>query len=177
MLRMLALPEARYDMGMWDFRVVGSDYHITLVRAKYSVPYDLIGQEVRIRYTDAEVVAYHGGIEVARHAILGRDFVGRRVVTDDAHRPYGHRWFARRMDFRFREMAAVCGEATEKVMKVFLARCEDEGGGYRACKELIDLRHVPSAISLEEACSRVIEEQEDSETIDVEVVRAAMGVA
>ena len=173
--RMLALPATSYDMATWDWRTLGSNYHFVLDGARYSCPYTLVGQEVRIRYTDDEVVAYHGGLEVARHAILGRDVTGRRVSTDDAHRPNGHRWFARRMDFRFKEMAAVCGDATVQVMRVFLARCEAEGKGYRACKELIDLRHVPSAVSLEQACASVLESGID--LIGIDDVRAAMGVA
>lgn len=169
---MLALPKAPYDMATWDYRKLGKDYHFVLDGTKYSCPYTLSGQEVRIRYTDAEVVAYHGGREVARHAILGRVLAGRRVSTDDAHRPNGHRWFARRMDFRFQEMATVCGDATAKVMKVFLARCKTEGNGCRACKELIDLRHVPSPVSLEQACAHVLDS--GTEPIDLDAIRAAM---
>ena len=121
--RMLSLPEEPYDMATWDYRMLGSNYHFVLDGARYSCPHPLVGQEVRIRHADSEVVAYHGGAEVARHAIVGRDVAGRRVSTDEAHRPNGHRWFARRMDFRFGEMAAVCGDATVKVMKALLERC------------------------------------------------------
>ena len=173
--RMLSLPKEPYDMAAWDYRKLGDNYHFVLDGARYSCPHALVGQEVRIRYTDEEVVAYHGGVEVARHAIVGRDVAGRRVSTDDAHRPNGHRWFAQRMDFRFEEMAAVCGDATVKVMKVLLERCRAEGQGYRVCKELIDLRHVPSAVSLEQACASVLES--GSVSIGVDAVRAAMGVA
>ena len=173
--RMLSLPAESYDMATWDYRKLGNNYHFVLDGARYSCPHALVGREVRIRYTDTEVVAYHGGAEVARHAIVGRDVAGRRVSTDDAHRPNGHRWFARRMDFRFEEMAAVCGDATVKVMKALLERCRAEGQGYRVCKELIDLRHVPSAVSLEQACASVLES--GSVSIGVDAVRAAMGVA
>jgi hypothetical protein len=79
------------------------------------------------------------------------------------------------MDFRFKQMAAVCGDATVEVMKVILARCKAEGNGYRACKELIDLRHVPSPVSLEQGCSKVLES--GVEPIGIEDVRMAMGVA
>lgn len=173
--RMLALPTEPYDMAVWDYRRLGNDYHFVLDGARYSCPHALAGQEVRIRHTDAEVVAYHGGMEVARHAIVGRDVAGKRVSTDDAHRPSGHRWFARRMDYRFTEMASVCGDATVRVMEAFLARCKAEGNGYRACKELIDLRHVPSAVSLEQACASLLEAGTD--LIDIDAIRAAMGVA
>lgn len=173
--KMLALPEDPYDMAIWDYRRLGNNYHFVLEGARYSCPYTLVGREVRIRYTDSEVVAYHGGMEVARHAIIGKDVTGKRVSTIDAHRPSGHRWFAQRMDFRFKEMAAVCGDATVEVMKVILARCKAEGNGYRACKELIDLRHVPSPVSLEQGCSKVLES--GVEPIGIEDVRMAMGVA
>ncbi len=172
--RMLSLPVTPYDMAVWDYRKLGNDYHFVLAGARYSCPHSLMGQEVRIRYTDAEVVAYHGGMEVARHAVIGKDVAGKRVSTDDAHRPNGHRWFARRMDFRFTEMASACGDATVEVMKVLLARCKAEGNGYRVCKELIDLRHVPSAVSLEQACASVL--ASGAEPIGIDVVRAAMGM-
>lgn len=81
------------------------------------------------------------------------------TVTDPAHRPPGHRWFAKRMDDRFLALAREEGANVVRVMKHVLSACKKEGKGFRACKELIDLRKTPSAagVTLDEACRAVLD--------------------
>ena len=80
-------------------------------------------------------------------------------MTDPAHRPPGHRWFAKRMDDRFLALAREEGANVVRVMKRVLSACKKEGKGFRACKELIDLRKTPSVagVTLDEACRAVLD--------------------
>ena len=169
--QMLRLPEERYDMAVWDVRHVGANHHFTLAGVAYSVPFQLAGSKVRIRYTDTTVRAYSSGEMVAEHRL--RPEMRGRCVTDDSHRPNRHRWFARRLDERFLALAREHGPKTAKVMRAVLARCRAEGGGYRACKELLDLARQPSAVTLEEACSVCIA----NGAFGIAEVRASMGGA
>lgn len=169
--QMLRLPEERYDMATWDVRRVGADHHFLLGGVAYSVPFQLAGERIRIRYTDDVVRAYHAGKLVAEHG-LQPHMRGRRV-TKDEHRPSRHRWYARRLDERFLALARAHGPKTARAMRLVLARCRAEGGGYRACKELLDLARTPSVVTLEEACASCIAAGD----LSLESVRAAMGAA
>ena len=59
---MLPLPKAPYEPAVWSTAKVQNDYLISDGINKYSVPFDLIGEQVDIRLTSAIVeVFYHGG--------------------------------------------------------------------------------------------------------------------
>ena len=48
---MLPLPKRRYEPSVWKQQTVGNDYLISDGLNKYSVPFDLIGEQVQIRLT------------------------------------------------------------------------------------------------------------------------------
>jgi transposase len=63
-------------------RRVGSDCTIEIDGNAYSVPWRLIGEQVRVTVTDTDIRVHHGTCEVALHAVIG----GRRQrVVDPAH--------------------------------------------------------------------------------------------
>ena len=59
------LPEERYQYGHWETHRVNIDYHVTSGASWYSVPYQLVQQEVEIRATAATVEIFHRGARVA----------------------------------------------------------------------------------------------------------------
>lgn len=64
---MQPLPKAPYEPAVWSTAKVQNDYLISDGINKYSVPFDLIGEQVDIRLTSAMVeIFYHGG-RVASH--------------------------------------------------------------------------------------------------------------
>ncbi len=64
---MLPFPKATYEPAVWSTAKVQTDYLISDGINKYSVLFDLIGEQVDIRLTSATVeVFYHGG-RVASH--------------------------------------------------------------------------------------------------------------
>ena len=64
---MLPLPKVPYEPAVWSTAKVQKDYLISDGINKYSVPFDLIGEQVDIRLTSTTVeVFYHGG-RVASH--------------------------------------------------------------------------------------------------------------
>ena len=63
-------------------RRVRNDCSIELDTNAYSVPWRLIGEDVRVQVAQGTVTAFHGTKEVARH----RQSLGRRQrITDDVH--------------------------------------------------------------------------------------------
>lgn len=168
--QLLDLPAGAADMARWSSRKVADDHHVTVEGVKYSVDWRLVGEEVAVSWTDGAVRCYHMGELVAEHDAM-HEPRGRCTVTDDAHRPPTHRWFAKRMEHRFTDYAKQIGPNVEKAMEALVASCREEGRGFRACKELVDLQHVPSAVTLDEACAAAIASGE----VGVSAIRRLMG--
>ena len=52
------LPASPYELAVWSTAIVQSDYLISDGKNKYSVPFDLIGEEVNIRLTSRTVEVF-----------------------------------------------------------------------------------------------------------------------
>lgn len=170
--QLLGLPDDAADMARWSSRKVADDHHVTVGGVRYSVDWRLAGDEVAVSWTDKVLRCYHMGELVAEHGVLAEPR-GRCTVTDDAHRPPTHSWFAKRMEHRFTDYAAEIGPNVEKAMEAVVAACRERGQGFRECKELVDLKDAPSEVTLDEACAAAIA----AGTPNVDAVRARMGVA
>lgn len=169
---LLLLPEGGYGFDRWARRTVQRDHHFLYGRVRYSVPFRYAFEEVRVRIADGAIEAYHMGELVARHVMPGKGTTAR-TVTDESHRPPGHRWFAKRVERRFLALASELGPWVVKAMKVALRQCRSEGRGFKRCKELIDLSKEPSHITLDEACRKAIG---SGDPLSVEAVRLEMAV-
>ncbi|HUI88709.1 MAG TPA: hypothetical protein VLX61_08260 [Anaerolineales bacterium] len=53
------LPEISYEYATWKTARVNIDYHVEFDKHFYSVPYDLIYQEVRIRASECMIEIFH----------------------------------------------------------------------------------------------------------------------
>lgn len=91
---LLLLPEREYGFDRWARRTVQWDHHFLYGGVRYSVPLRYAFEEERVRVADGAIEAYHMGELVARHVMPGKGSTAR-TVTDEAHRPSGHRWFAK----------------------------------------------------------------------------------
>jgi len=61
------LPAGRYELAEWKLCRVNIDYHVDVERHPYSVPYQLIHEEVEARYSASVVEIYYKGRRVASH--------------------------------------------------------------------------------------------------------------
>jgi len=61
------LPPHRYEMGEWTKVRVNIDYHVEARHNFYSVPYQLVRQEVDVRLTSRTIEILHRGRRVASH--------------------------------------------------------------------------------------------------------------
>jgi hypothetical protein len=168
--QMLALPDEGADFATWSTRKVADDYHFTVSGVRYSVPWRHALETVRVCWTQEEVRAYSGGELIAVHERM-REPIGRCTVTDPAHRPPAHRWFANRMDERFLLLAEEAGPNVARAMGRVLAACKRGNDGFRPCKELLDLSGEPSDKTLDEACCEAISRGGE---LSVDLVRTIM---
>jgi len=61
------LPQEPYEYAIWKNTRVNIDYHVEFEKHFYSVPYELIHQEIRIRATEHMLEIFHQGKVVAAH--------------------------------------------------------------------------------------------------------------
>lgn len=81
------LPVDRYEVAEWRRARVAPDYHIALFKHWYSVPFQLVSEEVEIRVSPTTVEVFARGNRVASHA---RDDTPYRHTTDRQHMPEAH---------------------------------------------------------------------------------------
>jgi transposase len=62
-----SLPPMAYEYAEWKRCRVGLDYHVEIAKHYYSVPHQLIRQEVEARITAATIEIFHRGRRIASH--------------------------------------------------------------------------------------------------------------
>jgi transposase len=169
---MQPLPAVRYELTERRVVRVNIDYHVEYREHYYSVPYQLVHEQVEVRATDSIVelflkqdgkqrvrcgassgaCQYVDGARVATHMRC----YGRRgtSVTDPAHRPSNHQdqvWPPERL----LHWGAKFGPAVETVVGQMLARYVVPEQGYRACLGLLRIAER-NAERMNAACERAL---------------------
>ena len=96
---LLALPEARYSFYHVEERKVTPFGHVVFRNNYYSVPYGLVGQDLRLFTNGSLLRISHQGAEVAMHCISEDK---GQYVTQEAHlpphkQPHGPEYYAQRL--------------------------------------------------------------------------------
>ena len=147
------LPAERYEIGQWRKLKVELDYHISADGHFYSVPYQLVGQQVDIRLTGTTVEIFHRGLRVASHA---RSFVADQTTTIAQHRPKAHQQYLEWTPSRLLSWADVVGPHTAELFRQILATKPHPEMGYRSCLGLVRLGGKHTAERLEAAAARAL---------------------
>ena len=151
---LLPLPARDFEPAVWSVAKVGVDYLITDGLNKYSVPCNLIGEQVDIRTTSTMVeVLYHGG-RVAAHKRFQTRQHDPIVVPE--HMPPEHRAYLNYNEEGFRTWAAEVGPMTGKVVEHFLNSGRAPEQGYKSCASLTRLKKRYGAARLEHACEYLL---------------------
>ena len=152
---MKPLPLTPFEPAVWSTAKVPLDYLITDGKNKYSVPFDLIGEQVDIRLTKATVEVFFHGSRVASHP---RSATNRRdPVIQPEHMPTEHRKYLSYNADDFTVWARSIGNSTVKVVEAFLSSGSEPEQGYKACASLTKLGDRYGHNRLENACSKVWE--------------------
>jgi transposase len=147
------LPPTRYTFEAWKTAKVAIDYHVTLDKHFYSVPYQLVGQQVEARLSPTTVEILHKGRRIASHL---RSYTPG-YTTDPAHRPKSHQahleWTPSRMIRWAREEV---GPHTAALVEGILERRKHPEQGYRSCLGLLSLARKYPRERMEAAAQRVL---------------------
>lgn len=148
---MKALPESRYVFAEWRRARVHIDYHIEIDGHYYSVPYQLVGQQLEVRVTAHTVEVLHGGNRIASHV---RSPVKGRHTTVTSHMPKAHREYAEWTPQRLIAWATHTGPATAQMITHVMESRAHPQQGFRSCLGIMRLGKIYGTERLEAACTR-----------------------
>ena len=151
---MLPLPKVPYELAVWSAAKVQNDYLISDGINKYSVPFDLIGEQVDIRLTSATVeVFYHGG-RVASH--VRKTTPQRDPICIREHMPINHQKYLSYNPDEFVHWAEGIGTHTLKTVNHFLYSEKEPEQGYKYCVGLMKAAEKYGDSRIEKACEKLL---------------------
>jgi len=151
---MKQLPLTPYEPAVWSTAKVLQDYLITDGKNKYSIPFDLIGEQVDLRLTKNAVEVYFHGSRVASHPRLL--IAQRDPLIQPEHMPQSHKKYLSRSSDEFLSWAASIGPRTNDVVEHFLTLGSEPEQGFKSCASLTKLSDRYGYTRLEKACERVL---------------------
>lgn len=110
------------------------DYLISDGKNKYSVPFDLIGEQVDIRLTQDTVEVFFHGARVASHTRERRQL--RDPIVQPEHMPLEHRKYLTYNTEEFKAWAQSVGENTKNIVDYFLTSGQAPEQGFKSCVSL-----------------------------------------
>lgn len=149
-----ALPTERYELAEWKLCRVNIDYHVEVDANFYSVPYQLVREQVEARVTASIVEVYFKGQRVASHQRLD----GKRLFsTQPGHMPRSHREYLEWSPSRLISWAEKTGPSTGTLVAEILQRRDHPEQGYRTCLGIMRLGRTHDSARLEAACARAVQ--------------------
>ena len=146
------LPATRYVLAQWKLCRLNIDYHVLVERHAYSVPFQLLREQVEIRYTTTTVEVFFKGRRVSSHR---RRYDGQPSTVAE-HMPSAHRAHAEWTPSRLIRWAEKVGPATgELVARILESRPHPEQG-YKAVLGLMRLGRQHGNPRLDAASARAI---------------------
>jgi transposase len=153
-LFLIPLPTNSFEIATWRVATVQLNYHITVGKMNYSVPFEYIKRHVDVRLTRNMTEVFYGGNRIASHIRLyGHPGQYRTVVE---HMPQNHQQYTRWNAERFVQWARTIGVNTEAVVKAMITSRKVEQQSYKSCIGLLKMADKYSVSRLESACERVL---------------------
>ena len=149
---LLPLPLAPYEYAEWRRCRVGLDYHVGIDKHFYSVPHDLLRQEVEARITAGTVELFHCGKRVASHVRSA----SRHPSTTAEHMPSAHRRYRDWTHERIRREAAAVGDDAAVLLDLILRSRPHPEQGFRSCIGILGLVQHHGAERVDAACARAL---------------------
>jgi len=148
-----ALPSDRYQYAEWKKVRVHIDYHVQVEKHHYSVPYQLVKEELDVRLTAEVVEMFRKGKRVASH-VRSRKRGGFTTLSE--HMPASHRRYAEWTPDRLVRWAEETGGQTAAVVAAVLASRPHPQQGFRSCLGIMNLGKSYGKERLEAACARAM---------------------
>ena len=151
---LIPLPDKPFEMSTWKTATVQINYHISVDKMNYSVPYEYIKYKVDVRITRSMVEVFYQNTRIASHRRLyGHPGQYNTVVE---HMPEKHQQYTQWNAERFIRWASDIGSSTLQVVKSIIASRKIEEQSYKSCIALLKLADTYSVARLEDACKKAL---------------------
>ena len=147
------LPAERLIPGEWKKVTPHIDYHVDVEHHFYSVPYQLVGEELWARYTALTVEVFHKTQRVSSHL---RSYERGRHTTSPEHLPPRHRKHGEWTPERLVRWAGQSGANIAALFDRILRARRHPEHGYRSCLGIMRLEKKYGAERVDAACARVL---------------------
>jgi len=147
------LPDEPYEYAEWKRCRVNLDYHVEIAKHYYSVPYNLLRQEVEARITQKTVEIFLRGKRVASHL---RSTLPHRPTTIAEHMPSSHRRYRDWTHERIRCEAAKVGPDADTLIDVILRSRPHPEQGFRSAIGILGLVKRYGSERVDAACARAL---------------------
>jgi transposase len=141
------LPSQPYIYTDIKRATVAPDYHIQYKKHFYSVPHQLVSQQVELEATHQVVRIYHKGNIVAQHPTSQKEY---GLSTIHEHMPSNHQYQSWTPE-RFIRWGQAIGPAVGEVTSLLLSRPKHPEQAFRSCFGLLNLAKKYSDARLEQA--------------------------
>jgi len=148
-----ALTPLPYEYAEWKRCRVNLDYHVEIAKHYYSVPHNLVHQEVEARITQKTVEIFFRGKRVASHL---RSTLPHRPTTIPEHMPSSHRRYRDWTHERIRSEAAKVGPDAETLIDVILRSRPHPEQGFRSAIGILGLVKRYGQERVDAACARAL---------------------
>ena len=149
---LLPLPNQVYELATWKVAIVPFNYHISVDKMHYSVPYEYIKHEVEVRVTSKTIEIFFNQIRIASHPrLFGRI---NQYQTNMDHMPDNHKSYLQWNKERFLAWGEKIGTHTHAMVEQIFKLKSIEQQGYRTAMALLKLADKYSIERLEKACEK-----------------------
>ena len=147
------LPAHRYEYAEWKKARVNVDYHVEVDRHYYSVPYQLVREQVDVRLTSRTVEVLFKNRRVAAHK---RSYVPAGFTTLTEHMPKSHQRYLEWTPSRIIKWAGKTGPKTEKLVTRILENRPHPEQGFRSALGIVHLGRHYTPEQMEKASIRAL---------------------
>lgn len=148
-----ALPRQPYEHLEFKIAKVNIDYHIQYNKHFYSVPHQLVREQVEIRASHHTIQILYKGKPVASHA---RQWSSGGFTTKPEHMPKRHQKQQQWSPERLLDWAQKLGPQVYRFTQKLLDSKQHTEQAYRACLGLLNLEREYGPKRLDDACDRAI---------------------
>ncbi len=147
------LPPEPFSLSAIKRVRVNIDYHVEVDGHYYSVPYQLVHEDMEAFISSSTIELVHKGRRIVTHV---RSFVRGGHTTLPEHRPRNHQQYLEWTPERIIRWAKTIGPATAAAVASIMESRAYPEQGYRSCLGLMRLGKTYSNERLESACARAV---------------------
>ena len=149
------LPARRWQRTVWRKNKVHRDYHISIDRHHYSVPFEHIGKEVDVCLRGGLIEVFHKGRQIAVHT---RSRLKNHTTTLKQHQPLAHQRARVEGTRAWLEREALdLGTHVHGFIAAVMARYVKPELAFRSCLGVLRLARQYDRDRFEEACRYALE--------------------